>query len=659
MNSVATVVGVSGSARAVRADGSFIELMPGSQLSASDTVSTGANSSVCILFQDDAEISLGADTTIAIKEFSFDSSGATPPAFWIDMAAGVVRSVSGKVVEQNPEAFKLSSPLGVAGIRGTTTIHEIHEGFEIHTVVELGQGHIVVITAHDGRSAVLTNSLELVRLKLDSVEPLLPESVPGDLLREYLEQLTSLDLMRDGSHEALFAMGGLDTLRWLGSLPFVGRLGYLRGVLSGPKPILDRGDEDIFVWKLSDLPGNPGVGLHLYGTDGNDRLIGSDYGDWMHGYKGDDYIYAGLGRDTVFGGYGSFDTITKPGVMTEGSYLYGDEAVLNAGAIGDDDIIRVTAESGKGPGNMTGGTIYGDAAWLYDALGGDDTISVAGTMSGGVIYGDAGRLGNAAHWQGGSAGDDAISVSAMTGGAVFGDAADLGEFCTGGDDTIHAGVMSGGVIYGDAEYMGSSNLSVTPVPGYKSVEGGDDEIRVDVMNGGVIYGDAETVNSYGLPGNDTIHVGVMNGGVIYGDALEGAGTRYTGGDSISIDHFNGGSVYTGMGDGGTASNLHLSNNTVNIGSVGGAGEKNIHGSNGQVDDFQFSGSVHTDGAEVHIYDFIKSEDWLSLGFAQGNTSFASRDGNTYVTCTDAATLNEMTIILHGLASHDSINLDYF
>lgn len=467
MNYIATVVGVSGNARAVRPDGTAVDLMPGSQLTVSDTVSTGAGASVCILFQDDAEISLGADTTIAIKEFSFDPSGATPPAFWVDMASGVVRSVSGKVVEQNPEAFKLSSPLGVAGIRGTTTIHEIHEDHEIHTVIELGQGHIVVITMNDGRSVVLTNSLSLVELKLDSLEPLLPQEVPRDLLREYLEQLTSMDRMRDGSHEELFALGGVDTLRWLGALPFIGKYGYLPDSFSDPLPILDTGEKEV-IWKLPD-PAPWGIRLH--GTNGNDYLVGTDGDDWIHGYRGDDYIYAGLGRDIVYGGRGSYDTIIKPGIMTEGSELYGDEQVLSGGVTGDDDIIRVVAEAGKGPGNMTGGVIYGDAEVISDAFGGNDAISVAGAVSGGAIFGDAERITG-----GGHGGDDTISIGIMNGGEIFGDAREVGSIGANcGDDVIRIGTMNGGTVYGDAQFAS------------EDVFMGRDDIFIDNYNGGTIY----------------------------------------------------------------------------------------------------------------------------------------------------------------------------
>lgn len=643
MNYVATVVGISGTAQAVRADGSTIELMPGSQLLASDTVSTGAGSSVCMLFQDDAEISLGEETTIEIREFSFDASGETQPTFWVHMATGVVRSVSGKVVEQNPEAFKLSSPLGVAGIRGTTTVHEIRGDHEVHTVIELGHGHIVVITMNDGRSVVLTNSLELVQLKLDSLEPLLPQEVPRDLLREYLEQLTSMDRMRDGSHEELFALGGVDTLRWLGALPFIERLGYLPGRLDTPETLLGLPEEEI-VWRLPEPP-VVAVGVRLYGTSGNDRLFGTDYNDWIHGYSGDDTIYAGLGRDTVFGGYGSFDTIIKPGVMAEGSYIYGDDLILSSGAVGDNDIISVVAEAGKGPGDMTGGFIYGDAERIDTATGGNDVITVEGDMGGGVIYGDAavindgtggndsitvdGTMSAGAVIYGdaerlaydgigvGLGGDDEITVSAMAGGEIFGDALDIPGFSSAGDDTISIVTMNDGVIYGDGQNIGASG------------QAGDDVIHVDAMNGGIIYGDAQRMGASSKAGDDYIHVDAMNGGVIYGDAQSWGDDALGGENTIIIDTFTSGDVHMGLGNRPGIyqdSQTIYFDNSLAINSLEDGGEKKIYCADNQRDvitiaDVVESTTISIFGKETE--DIVKVENRVEVDASETYPNYTS------------------------------------
>jgi len=183
-----------------------------------------------------------------------------------------------------------------------------------------------------------------------------------------------------------------------------------------------------------------------------------------------------------------------------------------------------------GPGNMSGGVIYGDAREIQSAVGtaikaGNDTILVQGDMSGGVIYGDAQTIDNSAGISADSVtcGSDYIQVGNMSGGTIYGDVATV----TGPSTNINAGSntitvlgnMSGGVIYGDAP----SGVFSPSHSGYNTitVQGN--------MSGGEIHGGS---------GTDNISVG-LTGGVVSG-AMSG-GTIDTGGgdDSITIGKLSG------------------------------------------------------------------------------------------------------------------------
>ncbi|WP_027187381.1 Calx-beta domain-containing protein [Desulfovibrio cuneatus] len=192
MNSVATVSQISGEAYVER-NGQKVALQQGDPVFVADTVLTSADSKLELHFADDAVISLGASTKIAVQDFAFDPQGKTPPSFALEMLDGLVRSVSGKVVEQNPEAFKLSSPLGTVGIRGTETLHHITMKYEVHTVVNMETGHTVVITTPDGRQVIIAESLKGVTIFQDNPGPLNPRSVNPDEIQEELKQTFAND----------------------------------------------------------------------------------------------------------------------------------------------------------------------------------------------------------------------------------------------------------------------------------------------------------------------------------------------------------------------------------------------------------------------------------------------------------------------------------
>ena len=192
MNSVATVSQISGEAYVER-NGQKVALQQGDPVFVADTVLTSAHSKLELHFADDAVISLGASTKIAVQDFAFDPQGKTPPSFALEMLDGLVRSVSGKVVEQNPEAFKLSSPLGTVGIRGTETLHHITMKYEVHTVVNMETGHTVVITTPDGRQVIIAESLKGVTIFQDNPGPLNPYNVNPNEIEGELKQTFAND----------------------------------------------------------------------------------------------------------------------------------------------------------------------------------------------------------------------------------------------------------------------------------------------------------------------------------------------------------------------------------------------------------------------------------------------------------------------------------
>jgi hypothetical protein len=90
-----------------------------------DTIVTDASGRARILFHDDGAVTLGPNTSLALLEVL--PEGETP-AFKAHLAQGLARFLTGKIVEQNPQGFAVSTPEGTAGIRGTIFVLQTGNG---------------------------------------------------------------------------------------------------------------------------------------------------------------------------------------------------------------------------------------------------------------------------------------------------------------------------------------------------------------------------------------------------------------------------------------------------------------------------------------------------------------------------------------------------
>ncbi|MDR0467002.1 MAG: FecR family protein [Deltaproteobacteria bacterium] len=97
-------------------DGKTEPLALRSGIRVSDTIETNASGRVRILFDDDTSVSLGPNTTMEMSEYA-DAGSAS--AFGVRLGQGVIRAITGKIVDQNPSGFKMTSPEATVGIRGT------------------------------------------------------------------------------------------------------------------------------------------------------------------------------------------------------------------------------------------------------------------------------------------------------------------------------------------------------------------------------------------------------------------------------------------------------------------------------------------------------------------------------------------------------------
>jgi hypothetical protein len=97
----------------------------GAGVTPSDVVVTGADGAVGITFADDSRLSVGPNSALAIDRFAFDST-THQGRFDSSLRRGTLAAVSGKLVQQSPEAMTVKTPVAILGVRGT--VFAVHTG---------------------------------------------------------------------------------------------------------------------------------------------------------------------------------------------------------------------------------------------------------------------------------------------------------------------------------------------------------------------------------------------------------------------------------------------------------------------------------------------------------------------------------------------------
>jgi hypothetical protein len=90
----------------------------GDHVFASDTIVTGARSSVGVTFSDNSMMALGPFSRLSLDLFRFDTT-THAGAFDVTLHRGALAVKSGQIVRQTPEAMRVRTPAALLGVRGT------------------------------------------------------------------------------------------------------------------------------------------------------------------------------------------------------------------------------------------------------------------------------------------------------------------------------------------------------------------------------------------------------------------------------------------------------------------------------------------------------------------------------------------------------------
>ena len=187
VNAQAGVLAVSSGNVYVERQGTRTSLSSGDAILSTDTVVTDNGATAEVRFLDGSTASLSPGTTLEVKDFAFGEG--VQPSFILNLTQGTIRSVSGEVVKQNPDAFKLVTPQATMGIRGTEFFTAVNGGQEVHAVLHIGKDHIVVITSHDGRSIVMDDALQAVRLQGGDTGSLMKQTFSLNEMQQVIKTL--------------------------------------------------------------------------------------------------------------------------------------------------------------------------------------------------------------------------------------------------------------------------------------------------------------------------------------------------------------------------------------------------------------------------------------------------------------------------------------
>ena len=111
-----TLVSV-GEVVAVR-DAKEIPLRAGSEVRVGDTLRLGRDSNAQVRLNDESVIALRSETEFRIEDFRFRNDPASDNALF-RLLRGGLRTVTGVIGRVNQDAYRLETPVGYIGVRGT------------------------------------------------------------------------------------------------------------------------------------------------------------------------------------------------------------------------------------------------------------------------------------------------------------------------------------------------------------------------------------------------------------------------------------------------------------------------------------------------------------------------------------------------------------
>jgi len=114
---VGSIKTVQGTATIIR-NRTPIDTKAGTRVFPNDSLKTGADGSLSMIFRDDTRLSIGPDSEVAINEFLF-SPAQGKLSFITRLLRGTAACMTGIIGKLSPESVRFETPVANIGIRGT------------------------------------------------------------------------------------------------------------------------------------------------------------------------------------------------------------------------------------------------------------------------------------------------------------------------------------------------------------------------------------------------------------------------------------------------------------------------------------------------------------------------------------------------------------
>lgn len=530
-NPIGSVNKLTGVVNVRHADGSTEVLRQGAPVFQGDTLETGGDGSVGVVFVDKSTFSLGPKGRMVMDEMVFDPAHPGEGHATMVALSGAFSFVSGQVAKAAPEAMQIKTPVMTIGVRGTSVagVAAPEGSSNVVTLLRDGDGTLGQVTVRNAAGFLVLNaeaqtlqSSSFIRafepprqlsaaevlalfsaaLAAQPLPPAPPPAVPqhspeppppashgeggqaqpepeaphsgGDTPPTAPPILAALQVGQPVDPMQVIAILGLLNV-WLANW-IVTELGGEEGVqdhMGEGGDLWARVDDDDETDTDTGADGDEDRANIIIGSANDDTLTGTNGADQIYGLGGDDTIYGLAGNDTIMPGSG-YDSVYA-----------GD----------GDDVIEMTLDNSFD-------TVHGGAG--HDTLSyAAETVGLTVNMASGVVYD-------------GSYSDNFTGIEVFIGGMG-------NDQITGssGNDTIYGGIGSDSIIgnLGDDVLYGEV--------GNDTLEGGDGN---DVLDGGTgndsLAGGSGADTVYGGTGDDMIFLTLDNAN----DSIDGG----TGSDTISF-----------------------------------------------------------------------------------------------------------------------------
>jgi hypothetical protein len=137
--SVGTVDDTEGPATITR-KGTSVTAETGTPVMENDVLATGPKGRLSVMFEDKTRLVLGESSKMTIDQYVYSGKKS---GLLFDLSQGMFRTVTGKIVEANPEGFNMRTPLATVGIRGSDVFAHVESERNRVGALSLGQGHVL------------------------------------------------------------------------------------------------------------------------------------------------------------------------------------------------------------------------------------------------------------------------------------------------------------------------------------------------------------------------------------------------------------------------------------------------------------------------------------------------------------------------------------